>query len=80
MQQASIQEPVGFNHLSKAEQICYLQRLWDRISENPYDIPVPRSHLDLAEMRLANYRNDPGLARPATEVVDRLSSKVMSVL
>ena len=75
MQSAAVQDPAGFAELSKPEQIRYLQRLWDRISENPYDIPVPRSHLDLAEMRFANYRRDRQSAHPAIDVINRLSDK-----
>jgi len=47
MEHASIPDPPGFNSLSKAEQIRYLQALWDRISENPGDIPVLESQLNL---------------------------------
>jgi hypothetical protein len=43
----------------------YLQALWDRISGKPGEVPVPESHLNLAEARLAEYRRDPGRARPA---------------
>ena len=37
----TIPEPAGFSDLSKADQIRYLQALWDRISETPGDTPVP---------------------------------------
>ena len=70
----TIPEPAGFSDLSKAEQIRYLQALWDRISETPGDIPVPESHLNLAAERLAEYRRDPTQARPARDVVDRLKN------
>lgn len=66
----TIPEPAGFSELSKAEQIRYLQALWDRISGKPEDIPVPESHLDLAQERLAEYRRDPSRARPVREVID----------
>lgn len=65
-------EPAGFSSLSKAEQIRYLQTLWDSISEMPGEIPVPESHLVFAEERLAEYRRDPSRARPARDVLDRL--------
>jgi putative addiction module component (TIGR02574 family) len=71
----TIPEPAGFSKLSKAEQIRYLQALWDRISENPADIPVPESHLSLAQERLAEYRRDPSRARPARAVIDRLKNQ-----
>jgi len=72
MERTSIPEPPGFNNLSKADQIRYLQALWDRISENPNEVPVPESHIELAEQRLAEYRRYPKKARPAHDVLDRL--------
>lgn len=75
MPETSIQPPPGFSELSKAEQIKYLQTLWDQISEQPNDIPVPESHLQLAEDRLQRYRENPSSARPAFEVIDRLTQK-----
>jgi len=75
MEPATIPEPAGFSDLSKSEQIRYLQALWDRIAERPGEIPVPESHLTLAEERLAEYRRDPTGARPACDVLDRLGKK-----
>jgi len=74
-QDAPLEEPAGFSELSKSEQIEYLQTLWDKLSANPDDVPVPASHLDLAEARLARYRDDPAAARPAHEILDRLGRK-----
>jgi putative addiction module component (TIGR02574 family) len=75
MNPATIPEPTGFSDLSKAEQIRYLQALWDRIAEKPGEIPVPESHLALAEERLAGYHQDPSRAQPAQAVLDRLANK-----
>ena len=75
MSEALIQTPAGFNNLSKAEQVRYLQALWDQISEHPDEIPVPESHLRLAEDHLQQYRENPSAARSAFEVIDRLSEK-----
>lgn len=72
---ATIPDPAGFGDLSKAEQIRYLQALWDRIAERPGDIPVPESHLALAEGRHVEYRRDPSRAQPAHDVVNRLAKK-----
>jgi hypothetical protein len=52
MPDALIQTPEGFSELSKAEQVRYLQALWDQISEQPEQVPVPASHLELAEERV----------------------------
>jgi putative addiction module component (TIGR02574 family) len=76
MQHASLPRPPGFDELPKAEQIRYLQDLWDSIATSPGELPVPESHLRLAEGRLADHRRDPSRARPATEVLDDLSSKL----
>ena len=67
-------ELAGFSSLSKAEQVRYLQALWDSISERPGEIPVPESQLTLAEERLAEHRRDPSRARPARDVLDRLTN------
>jgi putative addiction module component (TIGR02574 family) len=70
MEPTTIPEPAGFSDLSRAEQIRYLQALWDRIAERPGEIPVPQSHLALAEERLAEYRRDPSRAQPARDVLE----------
>jgi putative addiction module component (TIGR02574 family) len=71
----SIPEPAGFGALSKIEQIRYLQALWDRIAESPGDLPVPESHIALAEQRLADYRREPTRAQSAYDVFKRLGNK-----
>ena len=76
MPDATIQTPTGFAELSKAEQIRYLQALWDQISEHAEEIPVPESHLELAEERLRRYQEDPSATRPAFQVIDRLVKKL----
>ena len=75
MEYSSIPDPPGFSDLSKAEQIRYLQTLWDRISQNPADIPVLESHVTLVEERLADYRRNPEQACSAYQVLDRLRKK-----
>ena len=75
MEPTTIPEPAGFSALSKAEHIRYLQALWDRIAEKPGEIPIPETHLELAEERLAEYRRGPSRARPARDVLDRLPKK-----
>ena len=74
MPETSIPTPPGFAEFSKAEQLRYLKALWDQISQQPDEIPVPESHLK-AESRLRRYRENPSSARPAFEVIDRLSQK-----
>ena len=73
-QSPSLDGPKGFSSLSKGEQIRYLQDLWDSISARSGEIPAPESHLNLAQVRLADYRRDPGRARPARDALDRLTN------
>jgi len=68
-----LREPAGFNALSKSQQIRYLQRLWDRITDGSAQLPAPKSHLSLAKERLTAYRRDPSLARPAHDVIRDLA-------
>ena len=75
MEPITIPDPAGFSKLSTAEQIRYLQALWDRIAERPGEIPVPESHLALAEERLAEHRRDPSRAQSAHDVLNRLAKK-----
>src|SRR2546425_3250552 len=75
MEPTTIPEPAGFSDLPKAEQIRYLQALWDHIADRPGEIPVPETHLALAEERLAEERRGPSRARPAHDVLDRLTKK-----
>jgi putative addiction module component (TIGR02574 family) len=74
MRHTTIPEPPGFAELSKAEQVRYLQDLWDRIAERPGELPVPESHLELTEERLAEYRRNPNRARSAYDPIDRLAA------
>jgi hypothetical protein len=73
MSQTSLPTPPGFAELPKIEQVRYLQALWDQISEHPDEIPVPESHLRLAEERLHRYRENPATAQAPFDVIERLS-------
>ena len=75
MSQTTISEPPGFSELSKSEQVRYLLALWDQITDAPGEIPVPESHLELAEARLKDYRSDPNSSHSSFEVLDRLARK-----
>jgi hypothetical protein len=73
MPETSVPIPPGFDALSKAEQVRYLQALWDQISQGSDALPIPESHLRLAEERLKRYREDPSRSHSAFEVLDRLA-------
>jgi hypothetical protein len=72
---AEIDDGTGIPHReARRRWIRYLQALWDGISAKPGEIPVPESHLILAQERLAEYRRGPSRARPARDVLDRLTN------
>lgn len=73
MSSTTVSEPSGFSELSKTEQVAYIMSLWDQITESPGDLPVPESHLELAEARLNDYRKDPTSANSSFDVLDRLA-------
>ena len=75
MGRLAIPEPRGFSKLSKVEQLRYVQALWDRVTQSPGELPVPESHLDLTERRLAEYRRDPTIAQSAHKILTRLGKK-----
>ena len=75
MPEALLPTPPSFNELSKADQVRSLQALWDQISEDPDNLPVPESHLRLAEERLKRYREDPSRVHSAFQVLDHLADK-----
>lgn len=75
MRRPAIPEPRGFSKLSKVEQLRYVQALWDRVTQSPGELPVPESHLDLAERRLAEYRRDPTTAQSAHKILTCLGKK-----
>ena len=71
----SIPEPPGFSELSPTEQVRYIQMLWDRVFERPDDLPVPESHLEIVEERLADYRRGVSQVRPAFAIFDELANE-----
>jgi hypothetical protein len=75
MTRTSVPEPPGFGDLSKAEQIQYLQTLWDQVSRRPEEVPVPPSHVELAGARLREHRQSPDRAKRAYDVLERLSTR-----
>jgi putative addiction module component (TIGR02574 family) len=46
--------------LSVAEKVLLLEDLWDSIASDESSVPVPQSHRDELDRRLAQYEKDPG--------------------
>ena len=67
--------PAGFDDLSPAEKVAYLQALWDRVAENPDSISIPDWHRQVIEQRLAA-GNQP--TRAWDEIREELRSRLRS--
>jgi putative addiction module component (TIGR02574 family) len=46
--------------LSKPEKILLVEDLWDNIASDDSDVPVPKSHKDELNKRLARHTKTPG--------------------
>jgi len=68
--------PPGFDELSVAKKIDYVQSLWDRIAVRPEDVPVPDWHLQVINERLAVHEADPAAARPRGEVREEIADSL----
>lgn len=68
--------PPGFDALSKREQFEYAQALWDYVTDDPENIPVPDSHERVVRERLAAYRANPVKGAPWEEVKKRLTDRL----
>ena len=60
--------PPGFDDMSVAEQIEYVQTLWERIAASPDDVPVPDWHREVIRERVKQLEADPAQGRPWAEV------------
>lgn len=68
--------PPGFDELSADEKLDYVQSLWDHISANPGEVPVPAWHRSILEERLAAYRANPGEGTPWEEARGEILAKL----
>ena len=60
--------PPGFESLSVAKKIAYVQSLWDVIAADAEQVPVPEWHKRILDERLAARRKNPGRSKPWSEV------------
>jgi putative addiction module component (TIGR02574 family) len=68
--------PPGFDDLSPDEKLEYVQALWDRVSENPDDVPVPDWHREVVTQRLAAYRRGDMTTRSWSDVREDLLTRL----
>ena len=68
--------PPGFDELSVAEKLEYVQSLWDLIAASPQDVPVPDWHREVINQRMATRETDPTAGEPWDAVRDALVEKL----
>ena len=60
--------------LSTSEKILLIEDLWDEISGEESDIPVPDSHKEELDVRLEQYNSNPGDLLSLDELQERINS------
>jgi putative addiction module component (TIGR02574 family) len=61
--------------LSKPEKILLVEDLWDNIAADDTDIPVPQSHKDELNRRLARHVKSPGNLLSLRQLQDRIGKR-----
>ena len=64
--------PKEFKTLSSSDRISYVQGLWDFIAETPDQVPIPESHKQVLDQRLAAYEAEPNQAEPWSRTRDNI--------
>ena len=64
--------PEEFKTLSSNDRIEYVQGLWDFIAQTPSHVPIPESHKQVLDKRLAAYQSELNLAEPWEQTRDHI--------
>ena len=72
MSGATSKIPEEFKTLSSNERIEYVQGLWDFIAQSPDRVPIPKSHKQVLDQRLANNVAEPNATEPWDQARDNI--------
>ncbi len=61
--------------LSTPEKILFLEDLWDEISKDEDNIPVPESHVKELEARYNDFKSNPGSLLSLEELQNRINKR-----
>jgi len=61
--------------LSTSEKILLVEDLWDSITLDESNVPVPQSHKEELDRRLQSYESDPGNLLSLEELQGRIESR-----
>jgi putative addiction module component (TIGR02574 family) len=73
---AVVKIPPEFDKASGEQRIAFVQALWDRIAQDPDQVPVPSEHKRILDERLKAYSNGPRPGQAWGEVRDQLLVKI----
>jgi putative addiction module component (TIGR02574 family) len=71
--------PPGFDELTAAEKLEYVQTLWDRVASDPGAVPVADWQREILAERLAAHRAGQGSSRPWEDVRHDLLARLRAV-
>ena len=69
---AKLKVPPEFDTVPSEQRIAFVQELWDRIAQEPKNVPIPDEHKRILDERLSAYRANPQSGRSWSEVRDQL--------
>ena len=78
MSGATSKIPKEFKILSSDDRISYVQNLWDFIAEDPGQVPIPESHKQVLNQRLAAHEAEPNHAEPWDQARDNILKKLQN--
>jgi putative addiction module component (TIGR02574 family) len=65
----------GLERLTTAEKILLLEDLWDSIAADESSVPMPDSHREELDRRLAEYERNPGRLLTLDDLRKRVEAK-----
>lgn len=61
--------------LSTPEKILLIEDLWDTISSDESNMPVPKSHIEELDKRFTSYKMEPGNLLSLEELQSRIEKR-----
>jgi putative addiction module component (TIGR02574 family) len=65
-------QSLGIDRLSLDERLRLVEDIWDSIAAEAEALPIPQSHKDELDRRLAAYEQNPTAGSPVDEAMARL--------
>lgn len=65
----------GIDQLSVPEKILLVEDIWDSITANQSDVPIPESHVQELERRLTLHKENPGKLLSLEELQQRIQDR-----